>query len=59
MTTTRPGCPSMMAIAASPDRTEALRSVTAPTLVIHGLGDPFVMPSGGIATARAVPVRGC
>jgi pimeloyl-ACP methyl ester carboxylesterase len=45
----------MMAIAASPDRTEALHSVTAPTLVIHGLRDPLVMPSGGIATARAVP----
>jgi pimeloyl-ACP methyl ester carboxylesterase len=45
----------LMAIAASPDRTEALRSVTAPTLVIHGLRDQLVMPSGGIATARAVP----
>jgi pimeloyl-ACP methyl ester carboxylesterase len=45
----------LMAIAASPDRTQALRSVTAPTLVIHGLRDPLVMPSGGIATAKAVP----
>jgi pimeloyl-ACP methyl ester carboxylesterase len=45
----------LMAIAASPDRTEALRSVTAPTLVIHGLRDRLVLPSGGIATARAVP----
>jgi pimeloyl-ACP methyl ester carboxylesterase len=45
----------LMAIAASPDRTEALRSVTAPTLVIHGLRDPLVMPSGGIATAKAIP----
>ena len=44
-----------MAIAASPDRTEALRAVTAPTLVIHGLVDPLVQPSGGIATAKAVP----
>ena len=26
-----------------------------PTLVIHGLADPLVRPSGGIATARAVP----
>ncbi len=43
------------AIAASPDRTRSLRSVTAPTLVIHGLADPLVMPSGGLATARAVP----
>jgi pimeloyl-ACP methyl ester carboxylesterase len=45
----------LMAIGASPDRTQALRSVTAPTLVIHGLRDPLVLPSGGIATARAVP----
>jgi len=44
-----------MAILASPDRTAGLRRVTAPTLVIHGLLDPLVMPSGGIATARAVP----
>jgi pimeloyl-ACP methyl ester carboxylesterase len=44
-----------MAIAASPDRTEALHSVTAPTLVIHGLVDPLVQPSGGIATAKAIP----
>ena len=43
-----------MAISASPDRTEALGSVTAPTLVIHGLADPLVKPSGGIATARAI-----
>jgi pimeloyl-ACP methyl ester carboxylesterase len=44
-----------MAIAASPDRTPALGSVTAPTLVIHGLVDPLVSPSGGIATAKAIP----
>jgi pimeloyl-ACP methyl ester carboxylesterase len=45
----------VMAISASPDRTKALGAVTAPTLVIHGLVDPLVQPSGGIATARAVP----
>ena len=44
-----------MALSASPDRTEALRSVTAPTLVVHGLVDPLVQPSGGLATAKAVP----
>jgi pimeloyl-ACP methyl ester carboxylesterase len=44
-----------MAIAASPDRTAALGSVKAPTLVIHGLLDPLVTPSGGIATAKAIP----
>jgi pimeloyl-ACP methyl ester carboxylesterase len=43
------------AILASPDRTEGLGRVTAPTLVVHGLVDTLVLPSGGIATARAVP----
>jgi len=45
----------VMAISASPNRTKALHEVTAPTLVIHGLVDPLVQPSGGIATAQAVP----
>ncbi|MEL6892265.1 MAG: alpha/beta hydrolase [Actinomycetota bacterium] len=44
-----------IAIMASPDRTEALRRVAAPTLVIHGLVDTLVKPSGGVATANAVP----
>ena len=43
------------AIAASPDRTPRLATVTAPTLVIHGLEDRLVQPSGGIATTEAVP----
>lgn len=43
------------AIAGSRDRTELLGSVTAPTLVVHGLVDQLVLPSGGVATARAVP----
>lgn len=43
------------AIAASPDRTTALRQVDAPTLVVHGLADTLVQPSGGVATAEAVP----
>jgi pimeloyl-ACP methyl ester carboxylesterase len=43
------------AIMASPDRTAGLRDVTAPTLVVHGLVDPLVKPSGGVATARAIP----
>ena len=45
----------LVAIQASPDRTPALREVQVPTLVVHGLRDQLVMPSGGIATARAVP----
>ena len=44
-----------LGILASPDRTPGLRGVTVPTLVIHGLRDPLVKPSGGIATANAVP----
>jgi pimeloyl-ACP methyl ester carboxylesterase len=43
-----------MAIAASPDRTPGLRSLELPALVIHGLRDRLVLPSGGIATARAI-----
>ncbi|MDH4169001.1 MAG: alpha/beta fold hydrolase [Acidimicrobiia bacterium] len=43
------------AIAASPDRTEALAHVRSPALVIHGMADPLVRFSGGVATARAVP----
>jgi pimeloyl-ACP methyl ester carboxylesterase len=44
-----------MAILAGPDRTPGLRRVTSPTLVIHGLLDRLVMPSGGVATAKAIP----
>jgi pimeloyl-ACP methyl ester carboxylesterase len=43
------------AIFASGDRTRQLRSITAPTLVIHGSKDPMVSRSGGRATARAIP----
>lgn len=43
------------AISASPDRTADLGRVTAPTLVIHGLEDKLVLPSGGTATVEAVP----
>jgi pimeloyl-ACP methyl ester carboxylesterase len=40
---------------ASPDRTESLRAVTVPTVVIHGEVDPLIDVSGGRATAAAVP----
>jgi pimeloyl-ACP methyl ester carboxylesterase len=43
------------AVIAGPDRTQALGSVTAPTLVIHGEDDPLTQISGGEATARAIP----
>ena len=44
-----------LAIAASPDRDDALASVTAPTLVIHGTADPILPFPHGEATAKAVP----
>jgi pimeloyl-ACP methyl ester carboxylesterase len=43
------------AIIASPDRTAGLRRLDVPALVIHGLVDPLVRLSGGIATAAAIP----
>jgi pimeloyl-ACP methyl ester carboxylesterase len=43
------------AITASGDRTQALRRVRTPTLVIHGNRDPLVRPAGARATARAIP----
>jgi pimeloyl-ACP methyl ester carboxylesterase len=45
----------MMAIMASGDRTAELRRITAPTVVVHGTKDILVRPSGGRATARAIP----
>jgi pimeloyl-ACP methyl ester carboxylesterase len=45
----------LAAILASPDRTEGLHGVKLPFLVIHGEADPLVTPSGGDATAAAVP----
>jgi pimeloyl-ACP methyl ester carboxylesterase len=37
------------------NRTAALRRITVPTLVIHGLDDPLVAPSGGLAISKAIP----
>jgi pimeloyl-ACP methyl ester carboxylesterase len=44
-----------VATIASGDRTEGLRGVKAPALVIHGLADGMVDVSGGRATADAIP----
>lgn len=44
-----------VAIIAAEDRTPALAGLTVPTVVIHGANDPLVTPSGGEATAAAVP----
>lgn len=45
----------LAAILASGDRTKRLGTITAPTLVIHGDKDPLITPSGGRATAKAIP----
>ncbi|MFV0524226.1 MAG: alpha/beta fold hydrolase [Acidimicrobiales bacterium] len=45
----------MAAIAASGDRTDRLAGLSVPALVIHGAADPLVTPSGGEATAAAIP----
>jgi pimeloyl-ACP methyl ester carboxylesterase len=45
----------LAAILAQPDRTARLRGLRVPTLVVHGLADPMVAPSGGLALARAIP----
>ncbi|WIY06821.1 alpha/beta hydrolase [Amycolatopsis mongoliensis] len=43
------------AVLASGDRTEGLRSVRLPALVVHGDADPLIDVSGGKATAEAIP----
>jgi pimeloyl-ACP methyl ester carboxylesterase len=45
----------LLAILASGDRTERLRSLHVPTLVLHGAADPLIDVSGAQATAEAVP----
>ena len=43
------------AILASGHRASDLRKIEAPTLVMHGTADKLVRPSGGKATAKAIP----
>jgi pimeloyl-ACP methyl ester carboxylesterase len=45
----------MLAVVAQENRKEALLSVTAPTLVIHGTADPLVPAAHGRDTADAIP----
>jgi pimeloyl-ACP methyl ester carboxylesterase len=45
----------LRAILASGSRKERLRTVRAPTLVIHGTVDPLVNPAGGKDTAASIP----
>jgi pimeloyl-ACP methyl ester carboxylesterase len=44
----------LLAIRADGDRTPALATIMAPTLVVHGDADPLIDVSGGRATAAAV-----
>ena len=46
---------SSRAIVADRDRAPALRTLKVPTTVIHGAEDKLVRPSGGRATAKAIP----
>ena len=56
----RSSCPEgasrqIAAIYASGDRSQLLADVTVPMLVIHGLDDTLIAPSGGRRTAELVP----
>lgn len=44
----------LAAVVAQTDRTERLRALRVPTLVMHGLHDPLVAASGGLALARVI-----
>ena len=45
----------MMAVTTQANRTQRLHAVRVPTLVVHGTADRMVHPSGGRATAAAIP----
>ncbi|MEI9994836.1 MAG: alpha/beta hydrolase [Rhizomicrobium sp.] len=45
----------MAAILASGDRREALKTIAAPTVVLHGTDDPLVPVEGGRDTAAVIP----
>jgi pimeloyl-ACP methyl ester carboxylesterase len=45
----------LAAVLTQPDRTKGLRGLRVPTLVVHGLHDPLVSPTGGLALARTIP----
>jgi pimeloyl-ACP methyl ester carboxylesterase len=45
----------LAAILADRDRTAQLRRLDLPATVIHGTGDRLIRPSGGRATAKAIP----
>ncbi len=45
----------LVAIQASGDRTEQLKRLDVPTVVVHGSDDPLVPTRAGHATAKAIP----
>jgi pimeloyl-ACP methyl ester carboxylesterase len=45
----------LAAVVAQRNRTSRLRRVEVPTVVMHGLNDPLVNASGGLALARTIP----
>jgi pimeloyl-ACP methyl ester carboxylesterase len=45
----------MAAVRADGDRTEALKGLKLPVVVLHGADDPLLMKVGGEATAAAIP----
>ena len=45
----------MAAIVGSGDRRAALKTITAPTMVVHGVDDPLVPLAGGRDTAATIP----
>jgi pimeloyl-ACP methyl ester carboxylesterase len=44
----------LAAVMAQPNRTKFLRDIKVPTLVMHGLDDPLVNVSGGLALAKHI-----
>ncbi len=45
----------LLAIVSSPSRSEGLRHIDVPVVVIHGTEDRLVDPSGGVRTAEVIP----
>ncbi|MDX6266107.1 MAG: hypothetical protein QOD70_847 [Frankiales bacterium] len=44
----------LAAVVAQSDRTSRLQGLDVPALVVHGLSDPLVAPTGGLALAKAL-----
>jgi pimeloyl-ACP methyl ester carboxylesterase len=45
----------LAAVLSQPDRTRKLKALDVPTLVVHGLHDPLVSSTGGLALAKTIP----